>query len=235
MIFVVEGIISAGKDELINSLEAVLTADGYRVCVVPEPVDQWQESGALGELYEDIANGGQKKFAYDFQTYAFSTQTQQIQKYVAANKAAGLQVDIYLLNRTPLSSRVFSMILEKTFSPAQKNMYTSWCDTWQEKIPLDLSTAKVLYLRPSIEECMSRLINRGRGEEKNVDIAYEEQLKRAHDVFFSQQATEEFPRVPMSPYKQDNIIILDEIIAGRDFRLGKDEKAVREIISLMGL
>ena len=44
----------------------------------------------------------------------------------------------------------------------EREMYMKWYDAYQLMLPIDIKTAKILYLKTSMDECMRRLAKRSR-------------------------------------------------------------------------
>src|SRR5579872_4497303 len=65
---ILDGIIGSGKSTLLDALFRALTAAGYKVAVVPEPIAEWRKAGIFERFCKDP-----KRHAYEFQTFAFAT------------------------------------------------------------------------------------------------------------------------------------------------------------------
>jgi len=236
-IFVVEGAIAAGKSMLITRIAAELTSRGLNVCVIAEPVETWNECGALQRFYADPIAG-----AYKFQTFAYSTRIMSIHTAVTANPSA----DVYLLERSPASDQIFMELQRDDLDPVDMVMYASWCDSFNLMLPFDLTRAKVLLLDTSLECCMARLAVRNRKGEivdasdgdtgGGVSSQYQKRLIRAYDSFFRVGRTVEFPLMPASPFAQENIINVEPELANKNFRDdGREcDAVIRKIIIKMG-
>lgn len=58
-----EGVIGSGKSTLLTQLKQILENECHlRVCIIPEPVDIWESTGALKHFYENVSTA-----AYQFQ------------------------------------------------------------------------------------------------------------------------------------------------------------------------
>lgn len=233
-IIVVDGEIGAGKTTLIEALREKLTSLGKNVCVITEPVEQWQKVKILGLFYSDP-----KRYAYDFQTFTFVTRIEEARNKYEQNKNA----DVYLLERSILTDRyIFMELQKKQVSDTHINMYNTWFDLWKVLMPFDLSKAKYLYLKPKLNNCMERITVRGREEEKTitlvkkrhrrrgkkrseqndtgkggVGIEYQERLRRAHEAFFEGKHKDEFPSQESRPFPLSSVITITGETADGDF------------------
>jgi deoxyadenosine/deoxycytidine kinase len=243
LIYVIEGEIGAGKTELAKAIAAKIESKGLRVCLILEPVEVWRSVGILGRFYQDPA-----RFGYSFQTYVYATRVLAIAKAVQDNPSA----HVYLLERSPATDHIFLELQRELVDPVEMAMYYTWCKTYDLLLPIDLKSARVLYLRTSLHVCMSRLSNRNRageiaenGQTKHdgsatggVSIEYQQRLRRAHEQFLRLvEPSGEFPHLPEAPFGKAAVIDIESAVADRDFReSGSDQNMVIDaIISLMGL
>jgi deoxyadenosine/deoxycytidine kinase len=244
-VFVVEGEIAAGKTELVLALAGALRKKGLKVGVAVEPVDLWKEIGILQKFYENPA-----RYAYGFQTFVYVTRILRIKACVEETPDA----DLYLLERSPATDMVFMEIQRGDADPVEMGMYKTWCATYAQLLPFDLASAKVLYLKTSLDVCMRRLAGRERPEEicgpaepaplgvatesasGGVSIGYQAKLRRAHEAFLQGLNREEFPLMEPSPFRPENVIEVGPSVADCDFRLscGAGVPAVTTILGYMG-
>jgi deoxyadenosine/deoxycytidine kinase len=217
VIVTVEGEIGAGKTELVRALAAELETRGVRVCTVLEPVDQWSAAGILEKFYADPA-----RYAYSFQSYVYVTRTVALARAFAEHAEA----DVFLLERSPATDNVFVALLRETMDPVELRMYETWCGAWQDALGVDLSSATVLYLKPSLETCMGRVAKRGRRGEVTAGAAdtapagvsqeYQARLRRAHEAFFEGEHAGEFPHLRECPYAAT--VVAGPELADKNFR-----------------
>jgi deoxyadenosine/deoxycytidine kinase len=242
--FVLDGEIGAGKTEGAKALAEEFRRRGLRVCLVLEPVEQWRAIGILGKFYESPA-----RFGYSFQTYVYATRVLSIVEAVRDNPDA----DIFILERSPATDHVFMELQRELVDPVEMKMYYTWCKAFDLILPIDLSKVRVLYLRTSLDVCMSRLAGRKREGETpaaddgpahdgsavgGVSPEYQARLRRAHEQFLRlRPPTGEFPHLPESPYAEGAIIPIEAHLADKNFRDPGEEQAavVAEIIKMMGL
>lgn len=245
LVYVIDGEIGAGKTELARALTAELRRRGLLVSLVLEPVDQWRAAGVLEKFYQNPA-----RFGYSFQTYVYATRVLRIVDAVRNSPGA----DIFLLERSPATDQVFMELQRGQVDPVEMAMYYTWCKAYDLMLPIDLHKARVLYLKTSLNLCMTRLAARQRGEEISaegpsavkhdgsaaggVSLEYQAKLRRAHEQFLHQcPPTGEFPHLPESPYPRDVVIPIDAELADRNFKDPGEEQteAIADIIKKMGL
>jgi len=228
-LIVVQGEIGTGKTELCKLLDSTYRKNGYNVCLVLEPVEKWREVGILEQFYAD-----RERFAYSFQTFVFATRCMAIAEAVKANPDA----DFYILERCPAIDRVFMELQRDLITPSENAMYDVWCRAYENVLPINLSTAKVLYLRTSLGVSMERLRLRARegevggaGETKKIGVTreYQQQLREAHEAFllgqyvdFAQQMR--YESIAPSPYPRDAVIVIPAGIADSNFRDSGEEQ-----------
>jgi deoxyadenosine/deoxycytidine kinase len=237
----IEGLIGGGKTSLIAGLMAELAArrPDLRVRYVPEPAEEWVQVGALQRFYASAENKNRADAVYVFQTYTYVTRVKAMLQ--ALREAPG--ADILLTERTVLTDRHVFMGVQKELVGAElMAMYAAWCDLFAELLaPLDFSGALYVYLRPSVEACMSRVRQRARTGEieavrdgaasareapaetraraplgaGGVSEEYQRCLLRAHDAFLLGSGAP-LPEVPFDRKKQ--VVLVDGELADADFR-----------------
>ena len=147
LLYIFEGEIGAGKTVICQEVAKELRAAGKNVCLILEPVDCWRSIGILKKFYKDRARHG-----YGFQTFVFATRVLAIERAIKAEPEA----DVYLLERSPATDQIFMELQRDLLDEVEMKMYETWCATYQELLRIDISKARVLYLKPSLEQCMSR-------------------------------------------------------------------------------
>lgn len=177
IVLVVDGIIGAGKTTLLEKcLLPKLTEMGYKVTIIKEPVDKWIESGILKNFYSNMP-----KYSYLFQTVAFST---RIQSCIDAYEKYKDSTDIFILERTTVSDKLFAKMLHEDglIDEVEYSGYKLWTDLWETLMPFKPDQS--IYLRPSLDKCMDRILERSRGAETGITKEYQERLLKKHDEFF---------------------------------------------------
>lgn len=227
-LIIVDGIIGAGKTELCRALAASLRSSGLVVSLALEPVDRWSEVGILEAFYADRA-----RYGYSFQTFAFATRIKAIADAVRATPAA----DVYILERSPATDRIFMELQRGLVPPVEMAMYAEWCAAYESMLPIDLSKATVIFLKPQVETCMARQLARARSGESASMEAYQRVLQRAHEAFFLGDHADEFPHMCASPFPRSSVVVLGAHLADLDFKNEGAEKetvvwAARKLIGL---
>ncbi len=194
IVIVVEGIIGAGKTSIIRKcLLPILLERGWKITVVDEPVSKWESDEFLKKFYDDP-----KRYAYHFQTKAFHDRVRECQKQYKKHKD---DTDVFILERSVFSDTIFMNTLYEsgTVDDMEMEHYKEWWSMWEEVMPFrpDL----FIYLKPDLDVCMSRVLERARDGEEGVKRSYQVLLEQKHDAFFESGAveTESGHFVPVMP------------------------------------
>jgi deoxyadenosine/deoxycytidine kinase len=173
---VIDGVISAGKTTLIKLLEEKLNKDNkIKVKAIYEPVDIWNNTGALKYFYEDIPNR-----AYEFQTYTYITRIARIIDELSNCQDA----DVYLLERSIWTDRyIFMELLKENIGDLRMTMYNQWCDMWAYIMPMRID--KWVFLDTSLNESIRRIKIRNRHAESNISVEYQTSLYNKHLEFYN--------------------------------------------------
>ena len=239
LVCVIDGAIGAGKTTLIELVRDRLESLGHNAVVVKEPVEEWKRVGILQEFYEHGSSPEPGMVAYDFQTYTFVTRVEETIKTAEAHPEA----TIFLLERSPWTDRFVFMELQRDLcGPRRMEMYDRWWNMWMRVMPF--APTKIVYLKPSLQDCMGRVNRRARegevkkGEEEQTAQAQEEEddtggdgvlgayqarLIRAHDCFLLGEHASEFPMMPERPFKpgadSEDVITVAGALADDDFSI----------------
>ena len=181
---VVDGLISAGKTTLIRLIEEYLNNLGVnksekplnlrRVKAIFEPVEKWNETGALQYFYENIP-----QHCYEFQTYTYITRIKSVIDEIYNNPDA----EIYILERSVWTDRyIFMDLLKQNIGDLRMTMYNEWCDLWSMILPLRVD--RWVFLDTSLEESLKRIQIRNRNGENNISPEYQRALYEKHIVFY---------------------------------------------------
>jgi len=182
IIIIVDGLIGAGKTTTINLLEQALNDQGIKTKAIYEPIDIWQNTGALEHFYQNISQN-----CYEFQTFTFVTRIQRVNEQIKDDS----DIEIYLLERSIFSDRyIFVEMLREQFGKIRMAMYETWWDEWSKlmKVKPDL----FILLDTDVEHSMERLESRNRdGETKGgVTSEYQESLRETHLKFYRYKLNE---------------------------------------------
>ena len=176
-VVVVDGLIGSGKTTLIGVLFKELSARGWNVTVVKEPVDKWHSTGILQRFYADP-----KRWGYHFQTTAFHD---RVVENLEMFQRHGHTSDIFILERSPFTDTLFMELLYEAGDVDDLEMqdYQRWWKLWYKVMPYQPDL--FVYLKPELEECMRRLKARNRSGEEGVSVDYQRRLEGKHDKFFA--------------------------------------------------
>jgi deoxyadenosine/deoxycytidine kinase len=164
-IFSIEGNIGSGKTTIINHLKRLY---GDEVLLVEEPVKDWQN--LEGENLLDKKNKDLNRWGYSFEAYVLITKMNELTKVAFSDKK------IILIERCMLTDKVFFDInVENGLSnPMEEAMFNNLYEFLSNNVYPKLSG--IIYLDTPVDECIKRMIIRGRKEEKSITKEYLTQL-----------------------------------------------------------
>jgi len=172
----IDGLIGAGKTTLIRLITDYYAQStlGLKVHPIYEPVEMWQETGALDLFYSDIPAK-----CYEFQSFVYVTRIKKVIQEVLAQPDA----DIYLLERTVFTDRyIFVEMLRDLLGPTRMAMYAEWWDMWNCINPIHIN--KWVLLDVSLDESLRRIKVRSRDEETGISKEYQTNLRAKHHEFY---------------------------------------------------
>jgi len=173
----IDGLIGAGKTTLIRLITDYYAQStlGLKVHPIYEPVEMWQETGALDLFYSDIPAK-----CYEFQSFVYVTRIKKVIQEVLAQPDA----DIYLLERTVFTDRyIFVEMLRDLLGPTRMAMYAEWWDMWNCINPIHIN--KWVLLDVSLDESLRRIKVRSRDEETGISAEYQSNLRAKHHEFYT--------------------------------------------------
>ena len=164
-IFSIEGNIGSGKTTIIRHLQRLY---GDQVILVEEPVKDWQN--LEGENLLNKKNEDLNRWGYSFEAYVLITKMNEL------TKVAHLDKKIILIERCMLTDKVFFDInVENALSnPMEEAMFKNLYEFLSNNVYPKLSG--IIYLDTPVDECIQRMILRGRKEEKSLTKEYLTQL-----------------------------------------------------------
>ncbi len=243
LVIVVDGLIAAGKSTFVKILENALRKKGYQVASVLEPVDLWIRLGILKEFYENP-----KQNAYKFQNSTFVTRIKYINDCLAQNP----NLDIIILERTPLTDKYVFMELQKNIVKSEElELYNLWFPMLYDILRVDLKKAKYILLKTGLTKCMERMAKRARVEEvvlqtlplegvkeekeekkSGVSKEYQEKLEHAHDRLFLGKTSTTFPiLLEERPFPLENVTLVEGELVDDDF--SKPGKAQEDLLEFL--
>jgi deoxyadenosine/deoxycytidine kinase len=173
-IFSIEGNIGSGKTTIIHHLQRL-----YKdVLLVEEPVKDWQN--LEGENLLKKKNEDLNRWGYSFEAYVLITKMNELTKIADSDKK------IVLIERCMLTDKAFFDVnVQNGFStPMEEAMFQNLFEFLSRNIYPKLSG--IIYLDTPVEECIKRMEERGRKEEKSIKADYLTQL----DEHFKQVVNE---------------------------------------------
>ncbi len=163
-IFSIEGNIGSGKTTIIHHLQRL-----YKdVILVEEPVKDWQNlegENLLKKKNEDLIRWG-----YSFEAYVLITKMNELTKVADSDKK------IILIERCMLTDKAFFDVnVENNLSnPMEEAMFKHLYEFLSNNVYPKLSG--IIYLDTPVDECIKRMKERGRKEEKSITAEYLTQL-----------------------------------------------------------
>lgn len=164
-----------------------LGVDDERVVAVQEPVDAWNDDGALAEFYRNPDS-----MATSFQLYAHSTRIHAVLDALRAvpdrcflTTQRGVTV-VVVMERSSVCDALFmqQQIDSGRVTEVCARMYHRYHREWSLVMPLERSI--FIYLRPDFDKLMQRMRDRARAcEQTGVPESYQRSLRDAHERVFN--------------------------------------------------
>jgi deoxyadenosine/deoxycytidine kinase len=203
----VEGNIAVGKTTFLE----LLSQAHPEYHIVHEPLVRWQNVSE-GEEESGLScsqeNGGnllklfyddQKRWGYTFQTYAcISRLRKQMEQIPEENRTPPLTIQLF--ERSAYSDKYCfarNLMESGVLNPLEWSVYSDWHSFLLEALPVQLDG--FIYLKKSPEECMKRLHQRNRMEEKDVSIDYLKALHTCHEEWLVTKSYKSHPSIADAP------------------------------------
>ena len=166
-IFSIEGNIGAGKTTIINHLKTLFND----ILLVEEPVSEWQNIN--GENILEKKNLNMERWGYSFEAYVL------ISKLNTLIKAADSEKKIILIERCMLSDKAFFDVNVKNGlnTSMETEMFNNLYNFLNDNVYPKSSC--IIYIDTPVDECINRIIRRGRSVEANIEKKYLMQLNDA--------------------------------------------------------
>lgn len=192
----VEGIIGAGKTTFVNFMKDKLNA-----IICDEPVAKWRETGILNHFTSDM-----KRWAFTFQIQVINDRIQNLKDCI--EKLPSPNNQIIIIDRSIYTDKCFVEVLKENgkINEIEYNVYQELWNNLEKTIGRNVKPDLFIYLRPTIEESMKRIKQRGRSEELSITSEYQEKLQIHHDKLFS---------------VSDGVIVIDNTKPEDDIRINK--------------
>ncbi len=238
-VIVIEGPIGAGKSTLVDVLATAYRAKGLKVCTIQEPIAAWEKIGIFQAYCKSPA-----QHIFAFQICTFTTRIKAVQAAVQAMPDA----DVYILERSVLTDNIFMELHRAEVGEMYMAIYQQFYDLSTQTMPLDLSTATFLVLKPTPEECMKRVEARARtgevetkataegGDTKGgVTINYQRQIIRAHEAYFEGLHSEHFTTLKTPPFPRTNVVVVDGELAAANFKTTDADRVGAALITRLDI
>jgi len=197
----IEGNIGAGKSTLMRDIcgyieEYQLNLDNH-IIFLREPVDLWEGvKDENGKNMLELFYENPQKYAFEFQTMAYTFQTKLIDETLEKNP----QCRIIVSERSfDAGHNIFTKMLHNDgyISYIQYEIYKILLKTRMEStyIPHSGIPDKVIYLDIPYTTCKNRIKVRGRGGEENISLEYLEKCERYYKEWLNDIITQENRRV----------------------------------------
>lgn len=171
----VDGSIGVGKSTMIDILKSNFNNWEF----VPEPVNEWINTGILDAFYKDM-----ERYSYTFQNKVFIDRTRVL---MDCNNTSN-NITIRVVERSPYADRhCFAKNCYESglMNNMEWNIYTEWFDWLSEKISLSEYIDMFVYLECDPQTSYDRIKIRGRKEEDNMSFDYLNKLSNLYDNLYN--------------------------------------------------
>ena len=177
----IQGNIGVGKSTFVEILRK-----NFDSTIVGEPVELWlklkDDKGVniLEKFYSDM-----NRWGYSFQNVAYLTRMMLIEKAIKTAKTPYIFLDRSL----ETDKHIFEKMLhdQNIITSIEHTLYNSWCNFYENYVRGEFKE-KIIYLRSDPNICYTRIMKRGRSEEKNISQTYLNNLHSYHEDWLSNHA-----------------------------------------------
>ncbi|XP_076990704.1 deoxyguanosine kinase, mitochondrial isoform X2 [Tamandua tetradactyla] len=193
----IEGNIAVGKSTFVK----LLTKSYPEWEVATEPVATWQNVQAadtqkacttpsLGNLLEMMYQEP-ARWSYTFQTFSFMSRL-KVQLEPFSEKLLETKDPVQIFERSVFSDRyIFAKNLFEngSLSDIEWHIYEYWHSFLLQEFASRLRLHGFIYLQATPQVCLKRLRRRARAEEKEIELAYLEELHGQHETWLVHKTT----------------------------------------------
>ncbi|XP_075767029.1 deoxyguanosine kinase, mitochondrial isoform X2 [Pelodiscus sinensis] len=209
----IEGNIAVGK----STFERLLSKTFPEWQMATEPVSKWQQvlasntreassSQNVGNLLQMVYQEP-SRWSYTFQTFSCMSRL-KAQLEPLSEKLLKTQEPVQIFERSVYSDRY--IFAKNQFeigylAEIEWTIYQDWHTFLLEEFGDRIALHGFLYLQATPEKCLERLHQRGRPEEKDIQLEYLEQLHTQHENWLVKKTTE----VHFENLKNAPVLVLD--------------------------
>lgn len=183
LVIVLGGNIGSGK-----TTTGELLAKRLNACYVPEPVNEWRQSGKLQAYYANP-----KERAFEFQTYTLQSRASALnaRMFQWKHSHGGRAPSVVVMDRWLDDDMMFAKVnhARDGMSDAEFARYCSMHASLVKSFAGALQV-KTVWLEASPQACLDRLRKRGRQEESSIPIDYLRELDAARPATDTSVQTE---------------------------------------------
>jgi deoxyadenosine/deoxycytidine kinase len=174
----IQGNIGVGKSTFVEILRK-----NFNATIVNEPVELWlklkddEGKNILEKFYSDM-----NRWSYSFQNVAYLSRMMLIEDAILTAKTPyifldrSLETDKYIFEKMLHDKNIITSI--------EHVLYNSWCHFYEKYVRNDFKE-KIIYLHSDPTVCYSRIMKRGRSEEKDISQDYLDDIHSYHEEWLA--------------------------------------------------